>query len=484
MQLSNSALLQHQAFINNSWVSPRSGKTFKVVNPSTKAIVSFVADCSETEALRAIGAADKALGPWKLMPAKERGVLLHNWYALIMANTDDLAMLMTAEQGKPYNEARGEVAYGASFIDWFAEEGRRMYGDIIPSPRNDRRIITIKQPIGVVAAITPWNFPIAMITRKAGAALAAGCTMVLRPASLTPLCALALAALSLEAGIPPGVFNVIPSTNSAGIGQLFTSHPLINKISFTGSTAVGKKLMAQSASTLKKLSLELGGNAPLIIFDDADVAQAVKGAVASKYRNAGQTCVCANRLYVQKGIYLKFMRAYRKTVSALHVGDGMQKNVQIGPLINSDAIKKVKGLLDDAVKKGASVTLGGNLHAAGELFFEPTIIENCTDKMRLSKEEIFGPVSAIYTFSTEEQAIALANNTPFGLAAYFFSENIKRVWRVAEQLQYGIVGINEGIVSHAEAPFGGIKESGFGREGSKYGLDDYVVLKYLCMGGM
>jgi succinate-semialdehyde dehydrogenase/glutarate-semialdehyde dehydrogenase len=391
---------------------------------------------------------------------------------------------MTTEQGKPLAEAKAEVLYGASFIEWFAEEARRIYGDVIPSPAADKRMLTIKQPIGVVAAITPWNFPVAMITRKISPALAAGCTIVLKPASLTPLCALALAKLSQDAGFPPGVINIITTTKSSEVGKVLSEHADVRKLSFTGSTATGKQLMKQCASTVKKVSLELGGNAPLIVFDDADVDQAVKGALASKYRNAGQTCVCANRILVQEKIYTAFMSAYNEAVRKLKVGNGMEDGVQIGPLINDDGIKKVEHLLHDAINKGARITLGGKQHHAGSLFFQPTIIEDCNSSMQLSEEEIFGPVSAIYKFTSEEEAIQLANDTQYGLAAYFFSKDINRMFRVAEKLDYGIIGINEGIVSYAEAPFGGMKESGIGREGSKYAIEEYIEVKYLCIGGM
>jgi succinate-semialdehyde dehydrogenase/glutarate-semialdehyde dehydrogenase len=484
MQLSNTGLLQKQSFINNNWISPKSGKTFDVINPANGEVITSVADCSAAETELAIKAASKAFPSWSKRTAKERGALLRRWFDLVMANADDLALLMTTEQGKPLSEAKGEITYGASFIEWFAEEARRVYGDVIPTPLSDRRIITVKQPIGVVGAITPWNFPVSMITRKISPAIAAGCTIVLKPASQTPLCALALAQLALEAGFPDGVINVITSTDAAAVGQTLTTHPLVMKISFTGSTRVGKLLMQQSASTVKKISLELGGNAPLIVFDDADIDQAVKGTIASKYRNAGQTCVCANRIFVQQNIYASFMKEYKKAVNNLKVGEGNKPNVQIGPLIDENATKKVKRLLKDAVKKGAEVTVGGDLHKEGPLFFQPTVIEDCNTKMALSKEEIFGPVSAIYKFAEVADAIRLANETEYGLASYFFTQNLRQAWQVAEALDYGIVGINEGIVSHAEAPFGGMKESGIGREGSKYGIEEYIEIKYICIGGL
>ncbi|TDH26191.1 NAD-dependent succinate-semialdehyde dehydrogenase [Segetibacter sp. 3557_3] len=484
MQLNNGSLLQCLAFINNQWNTTSDDKYFEVFNPANGELVANVADCGPLEAQSAIEAASAAFPMWSKKTAYERATIMRRWFNLLHENADDLALLMTTEQGKPLTEARGEVIYGASFIEWFAEEGRRVYGDVIPTPLNDRRILTLKQPVGVVAAITPWNFPIAMITRKISPAIAAGCTIVLKPASLTPLSALAIAQLSVEAGFPPGVINIVPSSAAAEIGKVLTTHPRVMKLSFTGSTETGKTLMQQAASTVKKISLELGGNAPLIVFDDADVQQAVTGAIKSKYRNAGQTCVCTNRIFVQSGIYHSFVSAYSKAVSELNVGEGTRTDVQIGPLINGKALSKVTRLLDDAVSHGARVTTGGHVHTAGEFFFEPTIVEDCTAMMALSREEIFGPVSAIYRFETEADAIAAANDTEYGLAAYFFSKNIDRIWRVAESLDYGIVGINEGIVSHAEAPFGGMKQSGIGREGSKYGIEEYLEIKYVCMGGL
>lgn len=482
MQLTNTSLLQKGIFINNEWLPGEGGRCFAVYNPADGSKIVDVADATVKEAEQAITAATTAFKSWSSTPAKTRGAILKRWYRLITDNTDDLALLLTTEQGKPLSEAKGEVAYGASFIEWFAEECRRTYGETIPSPAADKRLITIKQPIGVVAAITPWNFPIAMITRKIAPALAAGCTVVLKPAEDTPLCALALAKLAVDAGFPPGVFNVVPTMQAAKVGEVLTTHPAIAKVSFTGSTEVGRILMKQSSSTVKKLSLELGGNAPVIVFDDAKIEVAVKGTIASKYRNAGQTCVCANRILVQEGIYDRFMSAYKEAVSSLQVGNGVDNNVQIGPLINEDAVQKVEALMQDAISKGAEVALGGKQHAAGNLFYEPTIITHCNMDMRLSNEEIFGPVSAIYAFKTDEEAVALANATEYGLASYFFTENISRAWRVAEQLQYGMVGINEGIISYAEVPFGGVKQSGYGREGSKYGIEEYMIIKYICLG--
>jgi succinate-semialdehyde dehydrogenase/glutarate-semialdehyde dehydrogenase len=484
MQLSNTTLLRNKAFVRNQWVEAKSGKTFEVTNPADGEVITTVPDCDIEETEEAIQAAAKAFESWKKTTAKERAFILRKWFNLVTDNADDLAMIMTKEQGKPLAEAKGEITYGASFIEWFAEEGRRVYGDLIPTPANEKRILTIKQPIGVVAAITPWNFPVSMITRKISPALAAGCTVVVKPPSETPLCALALAQLTLEAGFPEGVINIVTTTNSKDVGRLLTEHPLVRKVSFTGSTEVGKILMAQAASSIKKVSFELGGNAPSIVFDDADINKAVKGIMASKYRNAGQTCVCTNRVFVQENIYESFMKAYSVAVKALKVGEGTQPGVTIGPLINEKSVSKVERLLNDAVQKGGKVTFGGQRGKQGNLFFQPTIVEDCNKSMELFEEEIFGPVSAIFKFKTEEEAIQMANNTNYGLASYFFSENINRVWRVAEALEYGMVGINEGIISHAEAPFGGVKESGIGREGSRYGIEEYVEVKYLCIGGL
>lgn len=484
MQLLNYQLLQNKSFINNNWICEQTGKMFEVTNPANGEVITTVADCGAKETEQAIEAATKAFALWSKKTAKERSVIMRKWFNLVTDNTNDLALLMTTEQGKPLAEAKGEINYGASFIEWFAEEARRVYGDVIPTPLNDRRIITTKQALGVVAAITPWNFPVSMITRKISPAIAAGCTVVLKPAAQTPLSALALAYLAKEAGFPEGVINIITSDRANEVGKVMTEHKLVQKFSFTGSTKVGKMLMQQCASTVKKVSLELGGNAPLIVFDDADINLAVKGAMASKYRNAGQTCVCANRIYVQDKIYAVFTEQYKKAAASLKVGAGTEPGVEIGPLIDERAIEKINRLVQDAVEKGAAVTVGGMKHEAGKLFYQPSVIENCSHEMALSKEEIFGPVSAIYKFSTEEEAIQLANDTEYGLAAYFFTQNLARAWRVAEALDYGIIGINEGIVSHAEAPFGGMKESGIGREGSKYGIEEYVEIKYMCWGGM
>lgn len=482
IQLINPELLQTRIYINNKWLDASSGKTFGVFNPADGSLVANVANAGVHETNTAIDAAAKAFKNWSHQTAKTRSAILQKWFDLLIKNEDDLALLLTTEQGKPLAEAKDEVQYGASFIEWFAEEARRVYGDVIPSPAANKRMLTLKQPIGVVAAITPWNFPIAMLTRKIAPALAAGCTVIVKPAEDTPLCALALAQLAKEAGLPDGVLNVLPTLQAAEVGEVLTTHPSVAKVSFTGSTEVGRILMKQSSSTVKKMSVELGGNAPVIVFDDADIDVAVKGAIASKYRNAGQTCVSANRLYVQRSIYSSFIAKYKEAVSELRVGNGVKENVQIGPLINKEAVEKVQRLLKDALTKGAEIIMGGDKNDDDNLFYPPTIITHCTQEMALSKEEIFGPVAAIYIFDTEEEAIALANATEYGLAAYFFTQNISRAWRVAEQLQYGMIGINEGLISHAEAPFGGVKQSGYGREGSRYGMDEYLSIKYLCLG--
>ncbi|MGC2856273.1 NAD-dependent succinate-semialdehyde dehydrogenase [Novispirillum sp. DQ9] len=484
LKLDTPDLLCSQAFIDGAWCAAAEGGTFEVRNPADGAPLGTVPDMGAGDARRAIEAANAAWPAWRKKTAKERAGLLRAWFTLIMRHQEDLARLMTAEQGKPLAEARGEVAYGASFVEWFAEEAKRVYGDVIPSHGPDKRIVVLKEPIGVVAAITPWNFPIAMITRKCAPALAAGCPVVIKPAEDTPLSALALAWLAEQAGFPKGVLNVVTTSRAADVGGEMTANPIVRKLSFTGSTEVGKLLMAQCAGTVKKVSLELGGNAPFIVFDDADLDAAVAGAMASKYRNAGQTCVCANRLYVQAGVYDAFAEKLGKAVSALKVGDGTEDGVTTGPLINEDAVGKVERLLADATAKGAKVVCGGKRHARGGSFFEPTIITGVTQDMAMAREEIFGPVAPLYRFETEEQAIALANDTEFGLAAYFYARDIGRIWRVSEGLEYGIVGINEGIISTEVAPFGGVKESGIGREGSKYGMDDFLEVKYLCMGGL
>jgi succinate-semialdehyde dehydrogenase/glutarate-semialdehyde dehydrogenase len=484
LQLKNPDLLREQAYINGAWVAADDGATFEVTNPADGTLLANAAQLGVGETRVAIEAAAAAWPAWRQRTAKDRAAILRRWYELILANKDDLAALMTAEQGKPLAESAGEVMYGASFIEWFAEEGKRVYGDVIPTHMPDRRIVVIKQSVGVVAAITPWNFPNAMITRKAAPALAAGCTFVVKPASETPLSALALAELAHQAGIPAGVFNVVTTKNSAAIGKELTESTLVRKFSFTGSTTIGKLLIRQCASTVKKVSMELGGNAPFIVFDDADVDAAVTGAIVSKYRNAGQTCVCANRIYVQEGIYDSFVQKFTAAVGELKIGRGEEAGVNIGPMISSSAVQKVEELLADAIGKGASVIEGGSRHELGGLFFEPTVVKDATANMAFATEEIFGPVAPIFKFRTEEEAIELANATDFGLAAYFYARDLGRVWRVAEELEYGMVCINDGILSTEVAPFGGVKESGTGREGSKYGIDEYVEIKYLTMAGL
>lgn len=482
LSLNDQSLLRTQAYVNGAWRDAFSGRTFAVTNPATGEELARVADVGAEETRQAINAADAALPAWRAKTAKERAAILRRWFELIMAAQEDLAVLMTLEQGKPLAEARGEVAYGASFIEWFAEEGKRVYGDVIPSFAGNKRIVVLKEPIGVVAAITPWNFPNAMITRKVGPALAAGCTIVVKPAEDTPLSALALAELAERAGVPAGVFNIVTGSDPVAIGGELTASPIVRKLSFTGSTEVGKILMRQSADTVKKVSLELGGNAPFIVFDDADLDEAVKGALASKYRNSGQTCVCANRLLVQAGVYDAFAAKLAEAVKQIRVGNGMEAGVTQGPMINVQAVEKVEELMGDALAKGATVALGGKRHGMGGTFFEPTILTGVTTEMRVAREEIFGPVAPLFKFETEADAIRMANDTEFGLAAYFYSRDIGRVWRVAEQLEYGMVGINEGILSTEVAPFGGIKQSGIGREGSKYGVEDFLEIKYLCVG--
>ncbi|MGH8757905.1 MAG: NADP-dependent succinate-semialdehyde dehydrogenase [Burkholderiales bacterium] len=481
--LKDPSLLRNDCFINGEWIAADSLDTILVTNPATGKLIGTVPKMGVGETRRAIQASGRALVTWRSKPAKERSALLVKWYQLIMQNQDDLAMIMTAEQGKPLSESKGEIAYAASFIEWFAEEGKRVYGDTIPAPVGGRRIVVIKQPIGVCAAITPWNFPAAMITRKAGPALAAGCTMVLKPASQTPFSALALCVLAERAGIPEGVFSCVTGS-AAAIGSELTSNPLVRKLSFTGSTEIGKVLMKQCADTVKKTSMELGGNAPFIVFDDADLDAAVIGAIASKFRNAGQTCVCANRLFVQDSVYEKFLEKLKTAVGQLKVGDGTEPGTLIGPLIDGAAVVKVEEHVRDAVKHGATVVMGGQRSNLGGSFYTPTILSNATRDMLIFREETFGPVAPVFRFSTEAEVIEMANDTEFGLASYFYGRDIGRVWRVAEALEYGIVGINEGLISTEVAPFGGIKESGLGREGSKYGIEDYMEVKYLCMGGL
>ncbi len=484
MLLKDTSLLKTLAFIDGAWIAADSGSTHAIRNPSTDAEIAQVPDLGAAETERAIAAAAAALPAWRAKTAKERAALLRRWHDLIMANQEDLAVLMTLEQGKPLAEARGEVAYGASFIEWFAEEGKRVYGEVIPAPTGDKRLLVIKQPVGVTAAITPWNFPIAMITRKVAPALAAGCTSVVKPAEATPLSALALAELAARAGIPAGVLNIVTTARPAVVGDVLTSSPIVRKLSFTGSTPVGKRLMAACASTVKRVSLELGGNAPFIVFDDADLDAAVRGALASKYRNAGQTCVCANRLLVQDGVYDAFAAKLSEAVAQMKVDDGLEAGTQIGPLINEAAVKKVEGLVADAVTKGAKVVLGGARHSRGGNFYAPTVLTDVTPEMAMAREEIFGPVAPLFRFKTDDEAVQIANDTCYGLASYFYSRDIGRIWRVAEQLEYGMVGINEGIISNEVAPFGGVKESGIGREGSHYGIDEYLSIKYMCLGGL
>ncbi|RXZ43696.1 NAD-dependent succinate-semialdehyde dehydrogenase [Crenobacter cavernae] len=481
LHLKRPDLLRKQAFVAGRWVG--APETIAVTNPATGETLAEVPKLGAAETREAVAAAKAAMKEWKTRPAKARAAVLRRWYELLMANQEDLAQILTAEQGKPLSESRGEIAYGASYIEWFAEEAKRVYGDTIPAPQADRRLVVIKQPIGVAAAITPWNFPNAMITRKAAPAFAAGCAMVLRPASQTPLSALALAVLAEEAGIPAGLFSVLTG-GSAEIGGELTSNPDVAKLSFTGSTEVGRLLMAQCAGTIKKLSLELGGNAPFVVFDDADLDAAVEGAIASKYRNAGQTCVCANRLYVQAGVYDAFVEKLAAAVAKLKVGRGDEEGVTQGPLIDEKAVRQVEAHIADALENGATLVTGGQRHELGGSFFEPTILAGVTAKMKVAREETFGPMAPVFKFDTEEELIAAANDTEFGLASYFYSRDIGRIWRVAEALEYGMVGVNTGLISNEAAPFGGVKQSGLGREGSKYGLDDYLEIKYLCFAGL
>ncbi|CAH0993093.1 Glutarate-semialdehyde dehydrogenase [Sinobacterium norvegicum] len=485
LTLSNPSLLCSQLYINGEWVNADSGAVMPVFNPATKEKIIDIPNAGAVETRRAIEAADVAFQSWRNVVAKERSAVLKRWFKLIMDNQEDLAMLMTAEQGKPLAESRGEVAYGGAFVEWFAEEGRRVYGDTIASNNATQRIVTLKQPVGVVAAITPWNFPIAMITRKVAPALAAGCSIVLKPATETPLCALALAKLAEDAGVPAGVFSVVAGNKARDIGGEMTGSSIVKKLTFTGSTEIGKVLMEQCAGTVKKTSMELGGNAPFIVFEDADLDAAVVGAMASKYRNAGQTCVCANRFLVQDTVFDAFTEKLVAAVKALKVGNGADDGVTIGPLINDAAFDKVSSIVDQATSNGARVLVGGEgSQGEGENFYHPTVLVDVDDSMDVYNEEIFGPIAPIFKFSTEEEAIRIGNDTPFGLSAYFYSRDIGRIWRVSEGLDYGIVGINEGIISTEVAPFGGVKESGIGREGSKYGIDDYLEIKYLCMGGV
>ena len=482
--LNNADLLKNAGYINGEWTGSESDKRFEVTNAFSKEVICTLPDMGVKETNDAIEAANNSWSNWRSKTAKERALILKKWFDLIIDNQEDLAILMTAEQGKPLAEAKGEVVYGASFIEWFAEEGKRTYGDIIPTPANDRRILVIKQPIGVVAAITPWNFPIAMITRKCAPALAAGCPVVIKPASETPLSALALAELADQAGVPKGVLNVVVGTKSSEIGLALTNSPIVRKLSFTGSTSVGKILTRNCADTMKKVSMELGGNAPFIVFDDANLDSAVAGAMISKFRNTGQTCVCSNRILVQEGIYDDFVSMLSEAVKTLNVGNGMEEGINQGPLINENALKKVQDHISDALGKGAVLVTGGKPHSSGGTMFEPTIIGNVTTSMKVASEETFGPLAPIFKFSTEEEAIRMANDTEFGLASYFYTNNINRIWRVSEALEYGMVGVNEGVISNEVAPFGGVKESGLGREGSHYGIDDFLELKYICMAGL
>ena len=483
MQLKDPSLLRQQAYVNGQWCTADNGETCPVTNPATGETIGSVPNMGAAETRRAIAAADRAWPAWRAKTGKERSAILRLWNDLILANADDLALIMTVEQGKPLAEARGEIAYAASFIEWFAEEAKRVNGDTLQSPWPDRRIVVIKQPIGVCAAITPWNFPAAMITRKVGPALAAGCPMVFKPALATPYSGLALAVLAERAGVPAGIFSVLTGSSSA-IGGEMTANPIVRKLTFTGSTEVGRTLMQQCAATIKKVSLELGGNAPFIVFDDADLDAAVEGAIVSKYRNAGQTCVCANRLYVQDGVYDQFARKLVAAVEKLKVGNGVEPGVTQGPLIDAAAIHKVEEHVADALAKGGRLLTGGKRHALGHSFFEPTVIADATPDMRVAREETFGPLAPLFRFKTDAEVIELANDTEFGLASYFYSRDIGRIWRVAEALESGMVGINTGLISNEVAPFGGVKQSGIGREGSKYGMDDYLVIKYLCMGGV
>ena len=483
VELKDPTLLRELCFIDGGWSAADSDATLEVTNPATLKKLGSIPNMGAAETRRAIAAAAAALPAWRARTAKERAVILRRWFDLMTENQEDLATLMTAEQGKPLAESKTEILYAASFIEWFGEEAKRLYGDIIPGHQSDKRIMVLRQPVGVVAAITPWNFPSAMITRKAGPALAAGCTLVCKPATQTPYSALALAELAHRAGVPKGVFNMITGS-AAAIGGEMTSNPTVRKLTFTGSTEVGKKLMTQCAGTVKKLSLELGGNAPFIVFDDADLDAAVQGALASKYRNTGQTCVCANRLLIQAGVYDEFAKRLKSVVAQLRVGDGLKGVTDQGPLIDAKAVTKVEEHIADALALGAKVALGGKRHALGGSFFEPTILTDVTPKMLVAREETFGPVAPLFKFESEAQAIAMANDTEFGLAAYLYTRDLARSWRISEAIEYGIVGLNTGIISTEVAPFGGVKESGIGREGSKYGILDYTEIKYICVGGV
>lgn len=483
MQLTDEELWRTRAYVNGQWIDADDGTNTAVLNPANNAEIAQVARCGGGETARAIDAAAAAQPEWRARPAKERAALLRRMFELMMAHQEDLARIMTLEQGKPLAESRGEIAYGANFLEWFAEEAKRVYGDTIPGPAPDRRIVVVKEPVGVVGCITPWNFPNAMLTRKIGPALATGCTVVCKPATATPLSALAIAELADRAGVPPGVINILAG-KTGEIGGEITSNPLVRKVTFTGSTEVGKELIRACAGTVKRTSMELGGNAPFLAFDDCDIDAAVEGAIASKFRNAGQTCVCSNRLLVQSSVYDEFAEKLAVKTAAMKVGDGLQEGVVIGPLIDEQAADDVMGMVDDAVGQGGRIIAGGARSELGAAFVEPTVITEVTPQMRVFREEIFGPVAPLVRFDTEAEGIQLANDTEFGLAAYFYARDVGRIWRVSEGLEYGIVGINEGIISNEMAPFGGMKESGNGREGSKYGCDEYLEIKYLCMGGI
>ncbi|MDQ7728248.1 NAD-dependent succinate-semialdehyde dehydrogenase [Halomonas sp. SpR8] len=484
LQLKDPGLLKTRAYIDGQWVDGKQGARFEVINPATGEVVAQVANAGADDARMAIEAAHRALPAWRAKTAKERSTILRRWHDLMLEHQDDLAMIMTYEQGKPLAEAKGEVAYGASYIEWFAEEAKRIYGDVIPTVANDRRLITIKQPVGVVAAITPWNFPNAMLARKAGPALAVGCTFVMKPAKETPLSALAMVELAERAGIPAGVLNLVVGENSSEIGSELTGNTTVRKVTFTGSTPVGKLLLKQCANTVKKVSMELGGNAPIIVFDDADLDQAVAGVLASKFRNAGQTCICANRILIQDGVYEAFVEKFIAAVSELKVGNGLDAGITVGPLIHEQAVKDVHAMVEEALMKGAILMTGGAIDSPGTCFYQPTVLTNVTSDMRIFREEIFGPVAPLFRFKDEAEAIAMANDTEVGLASYVYTRDVGRVWRISENIEYGMVGVNEVGISNEVIPFGGIKESGLGREGSKYGLDDYLEIKYICMGGL
>ena len=481
MQLKNTDLLKQQVYINGQWTDAADGKSFAVTNPATGEEIARVPSATEAQVTEAVEAAETALASWKLTTAKERSALLRKWFNLMVEHQEDLAVILSTEQGKPITESRGEILYGASFIEWFAEEAKRTYGDVIPHDKQGRRLVVIKQPVGVVAAITPWNFPNAMITRKVGPALAAGCTVIIKPASETPLSALALVALAEQAGIPKGVINVVTGS-SREIGGVLTTHPAVKKVSFTGSTGVGKLLMEQCSSTMKKVSMELGGNAPFIVFEDANLDKAVEGAIASKFRNSGQTCVCTNRVLVHESIHDAFLEKLVAEVNKLKVAPAFEQGAEQGPLINEKSVEKIEEHIADAVSKGAKIVAGGKRHALGQTFFEPTVLSGVTQDMLVAKDETFAPLAPVFKFSTDAEAIQMANDTEFGLASYIYTESLSRAWKVGEALEYGMVGINEGLISTEVAPFGGIKESGSGREGSKYGIEDYMEIKYMCMG--